>query len=577
MGYIAEVIGGGTPPTTDPDSFRNGNIPWVTPADLSRYTNKFIGRGARDITKRGLDNSGARLVPPGTILFSSRAPIGYVAIAANQLSTSQGFKNFVLYKGISPDYIYYYLKRAKDLAIELSSGTTFLEISGEKAKLIPVSIAPFAEQRRIVAEIEKQFSRLDVAFEILRRLERNLERLRTATLKAAVEGRLVQTESELARDEGRDYEPADVALQKILRERRAQWEADQLAKTTLRGKPPRDKKSKTKYQEPAGPNLTDFPTLPEGWTWALTQQLGKVQLGRQRSPKHRSKNYPTKYIRAANITEKGLDLSDVLDMEFEPDERERYRLQVGDIVLSEASGSPGQVGKPAMWRGEIKECCFQNTVIRVRPYRLLGNYLLIVFKHFYFTSVFAKLAGGVGINHLGAERFSNLAVPLPPFAEQERMVADVERRLSVIEELESTVKTNLRRAKSLHQAIFRRAFAGELVPQDPDDEPAAVLLERIHAEKQQREGQRKQKRRTSRSKMKAKEKSLPRERRPLIEVIRNAQQALRPEELFREAGFQPDEVEAFYAELKEADRTQAFVQVIYNNGDVFLKFNDETR
>jgi len=95
------------------------------------------------------------------------------------------------------------------------------------------------------------------------------------------------------------------------------------------------------------------------------RDVGNVQLGRQRSPKNRSKDYPTRYIRAANITDFGFDLSDLLDMEFTPKERERYRLRKGDIVLSEASGSPDQVGKPACWNDELPLCCFQNTVIRL--------------------------------------------------------------------------------------------------------------------------------------------------------------------------------------------------------------------
>jgi type I restriction enzyme S subunit len=92
---IARIVGGGTPQTSDPMNFVDGRIPWITPADLSGYTAKMIERGSRNLTQQGLDNSGATLMPVGTVLFSSRAPIGYVAIAANELSTNQGFKSFV--------------------------------------------------------------------------------------------------------------------------------------------------------------------------------------------------------------------------------------------------------------------------------------------------------------------------------------------------------------------------------------------------------------------------------------------------------------------------------------------------
>jgi type I restriction enzyme S subunit len=198
MGEVAEVVGGSTPDTSRPEYF-GGSIPWITPADLSGYSEKYISEGARSITEAGLANSGARMMPAGTVLFSSRAPIGYVAIAANPVCTNQGFKSFVLRAGLSPDFVYYYLQHAKKLAVGLASGTTFLEISGKKAAQIPVPIPPIDEQRAIVAEIEKQFSRLDAGMAALKRVQANLKRYRAAVLKAACEGRLVPTEAELDR------------------------------------------------------------------------------------------------------------------------------------------------------------------------------------------------------------------------------------------------------------------------------------------------------------------------------------------------------------------------------------------
>ncbi|MEO7705391.1 MAG: restriction endonuclease subunit S [Thermoflexales bacterium] len=190
------------------------------------------------------------------------------------------------------------------------------------------------------------------------------------------------------------------------------------------------------------------------------EQLGSVQLGRQRSPKNVSKDYATRYIRAANITERGLDLSDVLEMEFTPAERERFALKAGDIVLSEASGSASQIGKPAVWRDELPLCCFQNTVIRFQPNTIGSGYPLIAFLNFYVNGVFSQVAGGVGINHLGAEKFGGIAFPLPPMDEQTRIVAEVERRFSVIDEMDGAVSSNLKRAARLRQAVLQRAFSG---------------------------------------------------------------------------------------------------------------------
>jgi type I restriction enzyme S subunit len=296
-----------------------------------------------------------------------------------------------------------------------------------------------AVQRTAVAEIEKQFTRLEAGVAALWRVQANLKRYRAAVLKAACEGRLVPTEAELAKAENRKFETGEELLARILYVRRQRWQG--------RGK----------YKEPAAPDTTNLAPLPEEWKWASVEQLGDVQLGRQRSPKNVSKNYPTKYIRAANITERGLNLSDILEMEFSPAERERFALRDGDIVLSEASGSPAQVGKPAVWREEIPLCCFQNTVLRLRPAVVGSKFVVVAFQHCYVNGVFAKVAGGVG-NHLGAEKFSAIPFPLPPLAEQMRIVAEVERRLSILREIDAMVRANLNRATRLRQAILQQAF-----------------------------------------------------------------------------------------------------------------------
>ena len=344
-GEIAEIVGGGTPRTTEPENFKGGTIHWITPADLSGYREKYVTRGGRNITERGLASSGARLMPAGTVLFSSRAPVGYVAIAKVPVSTNQGFKSLVTPRQVSPEYLYFYLQRAREMAVGLASGTTFLEVSGAQMAKLPITLAPLSEQHRIVAAIEDHFSRLDEAVALLERVQRNLARYRASVLKAAVEGRLVPTEAALARAEGRAYEPASVLLERILEERRSRWKAEGGRGT---------------YKEPVAPDTTDLPELPEGWRWARLDAISDVQLGQQRSPGHAAADEVLPYIRAANITWDGFDLSDVKEMGF--DNPLRHRLRPGDVLLSEASGSPMEAGKPAVWQGQIPEACFQNTV-----------------------------------------------------------------------------------------------------------------------------------------------------------------------------------------------------------------------
>jgi type I restriction enzyme S subunit len=357
-----------------------------------------------------------------------------------------------------------------------TSSITVKHLSSRTIADIPLPFPPLKEQRRIVAKIEELFSDLDAGVAALKRAKANLKRYRASVLKAAVEGKLTAD----WRAKHPQVEPASQLLAHILTERRDKWAADQLAKFAAAHKPP-PKNWRDKYVEPLPPDTTDPPALPDGWCWASVEQLGCVQLGRQRSPKNRSDRFPTKYIRAANITEAGLALDDILDMEFQPRELETYRLHVGDILLSEASGSPDQVGKPAVWNGEIQNCCFQNTVIRLRPHGMLGEYALTVFRYYYVNKVFAKVAAGVGINHLSAAKFSRLAFPLAPLHEQSEVVADVAETFSQIDAAQHFVDHALLRAARLRQSILKQAFSGKLVPQDPRDEPASKLLERLHA------------------------------------------------------------------------------------------------
>lgn len=151
---IGLVVGGGTPKTSAPSYWEDGTIAWITPADLSGYGEKYICHGGRDITPIGLKESSAQLMPQGSVMFSSRAPIGYTVIAANDICTNQGFKSIVPYIIEMNNYIYYYLKAQLSEIVSRASGTTFKEISGTELGKTLISLPPLQEQKRIVAAIE---------------------------------------------------------------------------------------------------------------------------------------------------------------------------------------------------------------------------------------------------------------------------------------------------------------------------------------------------------------------------------------------------------------------------------------
>lgn len=152
---IGQIVGGGTPKTEIAANWTDGNIPWLTPADMKNVIGKYVSRGERDITEHGLKNSSAQLMPKNTLVYSSRAPIGYIAVTTNELCTNQGFKSLMLYLDEIIDFIYYSLIFWTPKIQNRASGTTFKEISGTEFGLIIVPLPPFAEQKRIVANIEK--------------------------------------------------------------------------------------------------------------------------------------------------------------------------------------------------------------------------------------------------------------------------------------------------------------------------------------------------------------------------------------------------------------------------------------
>ena len=190
LGNISTVVGGGTPSSSVAEYYENGTIPWISPADLSGYNDMYILRGAKNITKLGLEKSSARLMPAGTVCLSSRAPIGYVAIAKNEICTNQGFKSVLPSPCFIPEYLYWYLKGNKELLESYASGTTFLEISGSKVAQVEFPLAPLAEQQRIVDRIESLFAKLDEAKEKAQAVVDSFETRKAAILHKAFTGEL---------------------------------------------------------------------------------------------------------------------------------------------------------------------------------------------------------------------------------------------------------------------------------------------------------------------------------------------------------------------------------------------------
>ncbi len=179
IGDIAEVIGGSTPSTSDPSNF-DGDVPWLTPKDLSSPHERFVLRGQRNLSRKGLQSCSAQLLPPKAVLLSSRAPIGYVAIAKGPIATNQGFRNLVLRSGFEPEFVYYWLTANRDELERHASGSTFKELSGSALKQIRISVPPLPEQRAIAHIL----GTLDDKIELNRKQNETLEAMARALFKA---------------------------------------------------------------------------------------------------------------------------------------------------------------------------------------------------------------------------------------------------------------------------------------------------------------------------------------------------------------------------------------------------------
>ena len=409
----------------------------------------------------------SKIAEPDDVLISIRAPVGPTNLCAVQSCIGRGLAAIRTQGDMPAKYILYAMRATEEDLRANSTGTTFEAIRGNDLRSHPFPLPPLAEQNRIVAEIEKQFTRLNASVAALKRVQANLKRYRASVLKAACEGKLVPTEAELARSEGRDYEHTDLLLERILAERRARWEAQE--------------KRRGKYVEPVAPDTSDLPELPEGWVWSSMGQSFDVYIGS--TPKRAKLEYwngDIAWVSSSEvafsrikctreyITEEGLRNSSL------------YVHPEGTVLL-------GMIGE-GKTRGQVSildipACNSQNSAaIRVSEPGFPPEYVF----YYLWSQYEATRQIGSGNNQpaLNKSRVQEIAFPLPPLAEQRRIIADVERRLSVVQQAEGAVEASLKRAERLRQSILKQAFIGKLVPQDPSDEPASALLERIRVERE---------------------------------------------------------------------------------------------
>lgn len=396
--------------------------------------------------------------------------------------------------GVNQRWLMYAINSPKIRSIiaSLESGTTRKRISRKNLSKIVFPVPPLGEQERISVKIEELFSKLDAGIDALTKAQALLKRYRASVLKAACEGRLVPTEAELARQEGRDYESADKLLARILKERRAAWEAAELEKMARKGIKPNGDAWKKKYKEPAAPKTDDLPDLPEEWSWATVEQLAS---GKPRSIQSGPFGSHLHHSEFQNEGALAIGIDNVLDCKFsigkkhkiswkKYEELKKFKARPSDILITVMA----TIGRCAVVPEDIEHAIITKHVYRITPE------LKIIDPYFF---MFA-LAGGLAVLNqihnqvrgqtrpgINGEILRTIVIPLPPREEQFRITAVINKSLSIVEEIGKGISSELRRASQLKQSTLHMAFHGKLVPQDPNDEPASVLLERIKAARDQ--------------------------------------------------------------------------------------------
>ena len=476
-----DICEGIVPGRTKPKNF-DGTIPWITLPDVTGlYISKSKSHLA--VTREDAEEVGMRVMPKGTVLMSCVGQFGIICIAEDDLVPNQQFHGFLCLDEIFPEYIAYSLMTQVDQMKQLSSATTIAYINKTKCNSIQIPLAPLKEQRRIAAKIEALKARSQRVKEELEAIPALLNQFRQSVLAAAFRGDLTAD----WRQKNPDIEPVTRVVESLREKRFSQ------ART-----PAQLQKLNEIYsaQEEEDSNL-----LPESWRYiALEKLCDSFQYGTSAKSLASGK---VPVLRMGNIQNGEIDGSDLVYTSDE-DEIEKYKLKIGDVLFNRTN-SPELVGKTGIYRGE-HQAIFAGYLIKINNTQELDSEYL----NYCLNTGYAKeycwrvKTDGVSQSNINAQKLGKFELPFCSLKEQREVV----RRINSLFLVANRLKQNYKEAKAyldqLDRSILAKAFRGELVPQDPNDEPASVLLERIRAEREKLDTKKKAKGKTEKKSRKEK-------------------------------------------------------------------------
>lgn len=445
LGEISEVILGQSPPSSTYNENGHG---------LPFYQGK-LEFGYIYPSPRKWCSSPKKIAEKGDVLISVRAPVGPTNICPDKSCIGRGLAAIRPMGGIKSLFLLYLIRAFENNIAGRGTGTTFNAITGSQLSRFGIPLSPLPEQRRIVAKIEELFTRLDAGTEALKKIKAHLKRYRQAVLKYAFEGKLTQEWREANKGK---IEPASILLERISERRK--------------------KESKGKVKELPRADTSELPELPEGWEWTSVADIGEVVTGTTPSKSR------TGYYGKNHPFYKPTDLNDGYYVKQSEDGLSEEGINKARLLLAKSVlvtcigatiGKTGFIRRAGASNQQINAIIIEKCV---HP-----EYIFFVCISPQFQKAILDNASATTLPILNKSRFEVLPIPIPPFQEQQKIVEEIERRLSISDNMEKVAEQSLKQSERLRQSILKRAFEGRLVPQDPTDEPAETLLEKIKDER----------------------------------------------------------------------------------------------
>lgn len=438
LGDICRTTSGGTPSRKNPGYFR-GNIPWVKSGELPDGPISSIGER---ISEEALRESSAKLFPEGTLLIALYgATVGKLGILTQSAATNQAVCAIFPPSSINTKFLFWFLKSRRDHLISQAVGGAQPNISQAVVRGLDIPVPPMDEQHEIVSEIEMQFSRLDETVAKLTRASASLVRYKAAVLKSAAEGRLVPTEAELARRDGKDFETASRLIERVLEDRSRQL------------------KERGKYKQAENTDLAALPKLVHGWTWATLEVItdpGALVLYGILQPGPNIEN-GVPYVRPTEIVDDFIDLKSI--RRTSPEIAGRYKrsvLRPDDIILSIV----GTIGKVALVPDSLLGGNITQSSVRIRPVSnaIDPNYLAWMLRSPILTRQYDRRRLGTAVPRLNVQDVRLLAIPVAPLNEQRRVSTELKRLFSIIQFVETEIRVANARVDRVRQGLLARLF-----------------------------------------------------------------------------------------------------------------------